>query len=150
MDSKCSQNGRKISGASFPGGIRKRFGNTDSFFCGFGVPLNPFWHPFRRRLGILGAFRPPSGSLLASLRLSFRQPLEAFRSAENLPRFRRELAEIPPRTCRGSAENLSRFRRELAEFLPRVCRDSAKNPPYEPQANLPFTLRLLRIDCVRR
>ena len=114
MDPKWSQNGRKISGASFPRGIRKRFGNTDSFFCGFGVPLDPFWHPFRRLLGILGAFRPPSGSLLASLRLSFRQPLEAFRSAENLPRFRRELAEIQPRTCRGSAENPPRTNQDPA------------------------------------
>ena len=102
--------------ASSLGGIRKRFGNTESFFGGFGVPLYLFWHPFRRLLGILGAFRPPSGSLLASLRLSFRQPLEAFRSAENLPRFRRELAEIPPRTCRGSAESLPRFSQEPAAF----------------------------------
>ena len=103
----------KYSGCH-PGDIRKRFGNTDSFFCGFGVPLDPFWHPFRRLLGILGAFRRPSGSLLASLRLSFRQPLEAFRSAENLPRFRRELAEVQPRTCRGSAENPPRTSQEPA------------------------------------
>ena len=122
MDPKWSQNGGKISPASFPGGIRKRFGNTDSFFCGFGVPLDPFWHPFRRLLGILGAFRPPSGSLSASLRLSFRQPLEAFRSAENLPRFRRELAEVPPR----------------------IRQEPAKNPPCEPQAKLPFILRIFR------
>ena len=88
--------------------------NDLEFFCSFGLPLDPFWHPFRRLLGILGAFRPPSGSLLAFLRLSFRQPLEAFRSAENLQRFRRELPEIPPRTCRGSAENPPRTSQEPA------------------------------------
>ena len=55
----------KYSGCH-PGDIRKRFGNTASFFCGFGMPLDSFWHPFRRLFGILGAFRHPSGCLLAA------------------------------------------------------------------------------------
>ena len=103
--------------------------------------LGCLWTPFT----LFGAFSPiwePFGLPLDA----FWQLLEAFRSAENLPRFGRELAEVQPRVCRDSL----RFRRELAEVLPRVCRDSAKNPPYEPQANLPFTLRLLRMDCVLR
>ena len=91
--------------------------------------LKPFGHP---------------GSLLASLWMLF-EILEAFRSAENLPRFRRELAEIPPRTCRDSAENLPRFRRELAEIPPRTCRDSAENFPRfrrESAKNQPRTRRV--------
>ena len=111
---KCIQNGAKMRGTIVEMAPWEASENDLEFFYSFGVPLDPFWHPFRRLLAILGAFRPPSGSLLASLRLSFRQPLEAFRSAENLPRFRRELAEIPPRTCRGSAENPPRTSQEPA------------------------------------
>ena len=66
MDPKWSQNGGKISPASFPGGIRKRFGNTDSFFMVLGCLWTPFgtlfdafwasWEPF----GLpQGAFWPP-------------------------------------------------------------------------------------------
>ena len=98
--------------------------------------------PLGTLFGAFGASWDPFGLPLDA----FWQLLEAFRSAENLPRFRRELAEVQPRVCPDSP----RFRRELAEVLPRVCRDSAKNPPYEPQANLPFTLRLLQMDCVLR
>ena len=47
--------------------------------------------------------------------------------------------EISPRSCRGSAEN-----------VPRTLLEPAENPPYEPQAKLPFTVRLLRKDVVRR
>ena len=111
-----------------PGGIRKQFGNTVSFFTGFGVPLDACWHPFRHLLGILGAFWPPSGCLFGSLWKFLG----------------------PPRTCRDSAENLPKFSRELAEVPPRIRQEPAKNPPYEPQAKLPFTLRLLRMDCVLR
>ena len=129
MDPKWSQNGRKISGASFPRGIRKRFGNTDSFFCGFGVPLDPFWHPFRRLLDILGAFWPPSGAfwppsgcLFGSLWKFFGPPRTCRDFDENF----RELAEISPRTCRSSAENLPSFRRESAKNQPRTRRVNPK------------------------
>ena len=96
----------------------------------FFVVLECLWTPFGTCFEAFWASWEPFGLPLDA----FWQLLEAFRSAENLPRFRRELAEVQPRVCRDSP----RFRRELAEFLPRVCRDSAKNPPYEPQANLPF------------
>ena len=125
---KCMQNGAKMKATIVEMAPWEASENDLEFFYSFGLPLDPFWHPFHRLLGILGAFRPPSGSLLASLRLSFRQPLEAFRSAENLPRFRRELAEVPPR----------------------IRQEPTKNPPCEPQAKLPFTLRLLQMDCVLR
>ena len=148
--SKMEPKWRETKWRQLPRGHPKTVSKYRLVFCDFGMPLGPFWHPFRGLLGILGAFWPPSGSLLGSLRLSFRQPLEAFRSAANLPRFRRELAEIPPRTCRGSAENLPRIRRELAEVPSRICQEPAKNPPYELQAKLPFTLRLFRMDCVLR
>ena len=128
MEPKLTQNEWQNSLASSLGGIRKRFGNSDSFFGGFGVPLDAFWHPFRRLLGILGAFWPPSGCLFGSLWKFLG----------------------PPRTCRDSAENLPKFSRELAEVPPRIRQESAENPPYEPQAKLPFTLRLLRMDCVLR
>ena len=118
MTPKMEPKWRENKSRQLPRGHPKTVWKYRLVFCGFGVPLDPFWHPFRRLLGILGAFRPPSGSLLASLRLSFRQPLEAFRSAENLPRFRRELAEIPPRTCRGSAENPPRTSQEPAVRTP--------------------------------
>ena len=112
--------------------VPKRFDNTNSFFYRFGVPLgaslDAFWHPFRRLLGILGAFWPPSGCLFGSLWKFLG----------------------PPKTCRDSAENLPKFSRELAEVPPRIRQESAENPPYEPQAKLPFTLRLLRMDCVLR
>ena len=88
------------------------------FFVVFGC----LWTPF-------GTFSAPfghRGSLLVSLRLSFRQPLKVFRSAENLPRFRRELAEVQPRTCRSSAENLPRFSRESAKNQPRTRRMNPK------------------------
>ena len=142
MDPKWSQNGGKISPASFPGGIRKRFGNTDSFFCGFGVPLDPFWHPFRRLLGILGAFWPPSGCLFGIL-AAFWLPSGCLFGS--LWKFLG-----PPRTCRDSAENLPKFSRELADVPPRIRQEPTKNPPCEPQAKLPFTLRLLEMDCVLR
>ena len=108
-------------------------------FC---VVLGCLWTPFGTLFEAFLASWEPFGLPLDA----FWQLLEAFRSAESLPRFRRELAEVQPRVCRDSP----RFRRELAEVLPRVCRDSAKNPPYEHQANFPFTLRLLRIDSVLR
>ena len=104
--------------------VPKKNKNTDLFFYGFGVPLDRFWHPVRRLLGILGAFRPPSGSLLASLRLSFRQPLEAFRSAENLPSFRRELAEVIER-CDLTREHRS-GKQKLKQFWQAKDQDSRK------------------------
>ena len=116
-----------------PKGVQKLLGNSSraalfplslfsSFFDGFGVPLDALWHPFRRLLGILGAFWPPSGCLFCSLWKCLG----------------------PPRTCRESAENLPKFSRELAEVPPRIRQEPAKNPPYEPQGKLPFTLCLLR------
>ena len=101
------------------------------FWVAFGPLLAPFSTPFGHPGSLLGSLKLPfrhPGSLLASLRLSFRQPLEVFRSAANLPRFRRELAEVPPR----------------------IRQEPAKNPPCEPQAKLPFTLRFFRRDCVLR
>ena len=126
MEPKWSQLKGKMFEQSSLGGIRKRFGNTDSFFYGFGVPLDAFGHPFRRLLGILGAFWPPSGCLFGSLWKFLG----------------------PPRTCQDSAENLPRFRREFTQVPPRIRQEPAKNPPYELQAKLPFTLRLFRMDCV--
>ena len=48
-------------------------------------------------------------------------------------------SEISLRSCRDSAEN-----------VPRTLQEPAENPPYEPQTKLPFTVRLLRKDFVRR
>mgnify|MGYP003303081365 CR=1 FL=1 len=39
---------------------------------------------------------------------------------------------------------------ESAMHVPGTFQEPAENPPYEPQAKLPFTLRLLRMDCVLR
>ena len=86
-------------------------------------------------------FRYP-GSLLASLWLPFRRPLEAFRpdigrqrlntpvkglvanggehSATNLPRCRREPSENSPRTCREPAENVPRTSREPTVRTPGI------------------------------
>ena len=109
--------------------LPKRFENSDSFFCGFGVPLDAFWHPFRRLLDILGAFWPPSGAfwppsgcLFGSLWKFFGPPRTCRDFDENF----RELAEISPRTCRSSAENLPRFRRESAKNQPRTRRMNPK------------------------
>ena len=125
MEPKWSQKGFK----NYPGGYRKRLANTDSFFCGFGVPLDPFWHPFRRLLDILGAFWPasgafwlPSGCLFGSLWKFFGPPRTCKDFDENF----RELAEISSRTCRSSAENLPKFRRESAKNQPRTRRMNPK------------------------
>ena len=101
--------------------------------------MDPFWHPFRRLLDILGAFWPPSGAfwppsgcLFGSLWKFFGPPRTCRDFDENF----RELAEISPRTCRDSAENLPRFsqefaeiRRDSAENLPRFCQEFAEIQP---------------------
>ena len=109
--------------------VPKRFENTDSFFYGFGVPLDTLCHPFQSRLDILGAFWPPSGAfwppsgcLFGSLWKFFGPPRTCRDFDENL----RELAKISPRTCRSSTENLLRFRRESAKNQPRTRRMNPK------------------------
>ena len=91
------------------------------FWGAFGRLLAPFSAPFGHLGGLLAS---PRG-LLASLRLSFWQPLKFFgppRTCRDFDANFRELAEISPRTCRSSAENLPRFRRESAKNQPRTRR----------------------------
>ena len=121
MDPKWSQNEGHNVRVGTLGGIRKRFRNTDSFFSGFGVPLDPFWHPFRSLLGILGAFWLPFGCFLRFWK-RLGPPRICRDSAANLPRFSREFAEIR----RDSAENLPRFCQEFAEIQPRTRRMNPK------------------------
>ena len=74
MDPKWSQNGGKISGASFPGGIRKRFGNTDSFLWfwdAFGPLLAPFSTPFGHPGSLSASLREPFGLPEAVLSAAF-------------------------------------------------------------------------------
>ena len=108
-----------------------------------------FWGAFGR---LLAPFSTPfghPGSLLASLRLPFRHPGSLLASLwMPFGSFWKRLG--PPRICRDSAENLPKFSRELAEVQPRIRQEPAKNPPYEPQAKLSSTLHLLRMDCVLR
>ena len=117
MDSKWSQREGDNCGDGTLGAIRKLFAKTTCFLYGFGVPLDAFWHPFRRLSGILGAW-PPSGCLFGSLWKFFGPPRTCRDFDENF----RELAEISPRTCRSSAENWPRFRRESAKNQPRTRR----------------------------
>ena len=125
MTPKMEPTWRENKWRQLPRGHPKRFENSDSFVSGFGVPLDAFWHPFRRLLDILGAFWlpsgacwPPSGCLFGSLWKFFGPPRTCRDFDENF----RELAEISPRTCRSSAENLPSFRRESAKNQPRTCR----------------------------
>ena len=106
--------------------VPKRFDNTNSFFeCVWGA----FGRLFGRLLAPFSApFRHP-GSLLASLWMPFGSfwkrlgpPRTCRDSAENLPRFSREFAEIR----RDSAENLPRFGQEFAEIQPRTRRMNPK------------------------
>ena len=91
----------------------------------------PFWLPFASFGLPVGAFCHP----LASSRLPW-----SFRASKAFLRQRkRNFGEILPRSCRDSAQN-----------LPRTRQEPAKNPPYEPQAKLPFKLQVLRNDFVRR
>ena len=107
------------------------------FVLGFGGPLgrfvlpqatfSPSWGPF----GLpLDAFSEAFGSFCARNR-------EAKPSKSLIKDLIASGREISPRSCRDSAEN-----------VPRTLQEPAENLPYEPQAKLPFTLRLLRKDFV--
>ena len=114
----------------------KRFENTAALFCRFGEPFglpqatfSPSWGPF----GLpLDAFSGAFGSFCARNR-------EAKPSKSLIKDLIASGREISPRSCRDSAEN-----------VPRTLQEPAENPPYEPQAKLHFTLRLLRKDFVLR
>ena len=131
MNDFGSQNGAKMEGKILGLSSREASENGLEIQPRFFVVLGRFWTPLG---GLFGAF-------WASWE-SFGLPQAAFLVALRLLG--------PPRTCRGSAENWPKFSRELAEVPPRIRQEPAKNPPCEPQAKLPFTLRLLRMDCVLR
>ena len=100
------------------------------FFIVFGAVLPPPGLPLASLLAPLADFGLPFGTLwlpLGSLGAVFGPPKHLIASG----------GEISPRSCRDSAEN-----------VPRTLQEPAENPPYEPQAKLPFTLRLLRKDFV--
>ena len=104
-----------------PGLLWPPFWLLCSLWSPFWLPLAPFGLPFH-------AFCHP----LASFRLlwgCFGLPKLLIASG----------GEILARSCRDSAKN-----------VPRICQQSTKNPPYEPQAKLPFKLQVLRSGFVRR
>ena len=113
MDPKIQPKGPKFELRSHLFQLPKRFENSDSFFCGFGVPLDAFWHPFRRLLDILGAFWPPSGAFWPPSGCLFGSLWKFFG---------------PPRTCRDFDENF----RELAEISPRTCPPDTRKIPIGP------------------
>ena len=121
----------KMFGLASPGASENGLEIQSRFFVVLGCLWTLFsaflasWEPFGQTQG---AFSPPSSCLFGSLWKFLG----------------------PPGTPRDSAENLPKFSRELAEVPPRSRQEPAKNPPCEPQAKLPFTLRLLRMDCVLR
>ena len=89
------------------------------WFCGaFGRLLAPFSAPFRHPGSLLASLWMPCGSFWKRLG----PPRTCLDSAENLPRFSREFAEIR----RDSAENLPRFCQEFAEIQPRTRRMNPK------------------------
>ena len=107
-----------------------------SFLELFCLPLGSLWPPFWLHLA---AFGLPFGAFWHPL-ASFGLPWGCLWPPKGPHRQRRRnFAEILPRSCRDSAEN-----------VPRTLQESAENPPYEPHAKLPFTVRLLRKDVVRR
>ena len=123
--------------------IFNRFGaSLGSPWAPFGLPFDSFWlllvylAPIFAHCGALWplfeSFYAFSGFLWASMGL-FWALLGPHRQR------RPNLGEIFSRSCRDFAEN-----------VPRTCQEPAKNPPYEPQAKLPFKLQVLRNDFVRR
>ena len=94
-------------------------------WASFGLPFGSLWLPLGCLLAPFGTLWLPLGSLGAVCG----PPKDLIASG----------GEISPRSCRDSAEN-----------VPRTLQEPAENPPYEPQAKLPFTVRLLRKDAVRR
>ena len=112
-----------------PKGVQKLFGKFQKTVCKYRLVFLWFWGAFGRLLAPFSApFRHP-GSLLASLWMPFGSfwkrlgpPRTCRDSAENLPRFSREFAEIR----RDSAENLPRFGQEFAEIQPRTRRMNPK------------------------
>ena len=134
-----------------PGRHQKTVWKHRLVFCGFGALLDAFWHPFRRHLAILEAFWPPSSCLFGSLWKFFGPPRTCRDFAENLPKFSRELLGNSSRAALlPSSLFFYRFLMVLGclwtgmgQVPPRIRQEPAKNPPYEPQAKLSFTLRLL-------
>ena len=88
------------------------------FWGAFGRLLAPFSAPFRHPGSLLASLWMPFGSFWKRLG----PPRTCRDSAENLPRFSREFAEIR----RDSAENLPRFGQEPAEIQPRTRRMNPK------------------------
>ena len=109
----------------------------------------------------LGFLLAPSGSLLGSI--PSQDLLQKTASIPSLAAFRHRTQVVHPvKTLRrlkwyilskrlGNGSEISlRSCRDSAENVPRTLQEPAENPPYEPQAKLPFTVRLLRKDAVRR
>ena len=79
-----------------------------SFLELFCLPLGSLWPPFWLLWPTLGSLLAPFGFLWAPLGLSL-APLRTSSPAE--AKFRRDLAEILPRTCREPSKNPPRTRR---------------------------------------
>ena len=143
-----------------PFSCQKRFPKKTSIFyrfwscfaspwAAFGLPFGSLWLPLGSLLapfgtlwlplGSLGAvFGPPKHLIASGLKWyilfgSLWLPLGSLLAPLGF------LLAPFGRSCRDSAEN-----------VPRTLQEPAENPPYEPQTKLPFTVRLLRKDFVRR
>ena len=122
---KWIQNGAKMRGTIVemaPWEPSENYLQIQPAFC---TVLGCLWIPFGTLSGAFwtswGPFGLPQGP--------FGLPQAVFLAAFGSFSVRRELAEILTRT----SENLQRFRRELAEVQPRTCRGSAENPPITSQ-----------------
>ncbi len=133
---KWSQNGRKNFVGSTSVASQTAFQIQLLFFIVSAAVLPPPWVPFGLPFGSLWL---PLGSLLAPFGTLW-LPLGSLGAVCGPPKERiASGGEISPRSCRDSAEN-----------VPSTLQEPAENPPYEPQTKLPFTVRLLRKDFVRR